>query len=628
MIDVGIDFETYYDGDYTLRSMTTTEYILDPRFEAIGVSLSIGGLPAIWYTGSRDYLKAILHKVPWGRCRAIAHNAFFDGGILEWIFDCHPAEYLCTMMGSRPFIAPYTGGTSLASVAEFWDLGVKGDEVIKAKGKHRADFTPAELSQYGEYCCNDTNLTMGAARKLDEYLPAEERRLVDLTVKKYVRPRLELDAQAIEARVADIATKRSTIEQAAAALGCPPSTLRSRTKYAAKLESYLGIVPKKTSKTTGEETYAFAKDDEDFISLLTHDDPRIRTLVEAKLFTSSSMETKRLERFKAIHKLDLGGRHLLPVPLLYYGAHPGRWSGYDKINLQNLTRVKRDKQTKQVLAGHLRFALRAPDGYSVVAADLSNIEARLVATLARCGPLVSAFRDGRDIYCEFATKIYGRTITKANEVERFVGKTCILGLGYGMGADKLGMQMKIARVKLGPPMLRNVVWLYRNTYAQIPELWDRLGAYGYEMIRANCLLTYGPLTFMHERILLPNGMPVIYPGLKVGIARGQQELYFRSKRKGGGEEGTPSKLWGGVFTENVTQGLARIVISSAELRLADRGLHAALQAHDELVFVVRDDLVDEAKAMIEEELTAVVPWLPDLPVACEIKHGPTYGDAK
>jgi DNA polymerase family A len=621
LIDIVGDFETYYASDYTLRTLTMTEYLNDPRFEVIGLSLKLPGKAPMWFHGAQ--VARALAKIPWHRVRFIAHNAMFDGGILEWKFGCKPAKYLCTMMGSRPYVAPYTGNMSLASVAQYLKLGEKGDEVKEFIGLRYDDFDVHDLASYGRYCNQDNILCYRIAETLDGFLPADEADLIDLTVKKFVRPRLILDNDIIEHRLADLEVKRWDIEGQAKALGCPPSSLRSHQKFAEVLRTYGHEPELKTSARTGNLTYAFAKEDAAMVDLLVHPDPRLRVLAEAKIFSSSTMETKRLERFKTIHAIDVGGARRLPAPLLYYGAHPGRFSGYDKINLQNLTRVKRDKATGGVVAGHLRFALKAPDGYSIVAADLSNIEARLVATLARCNHLVQAFAAKKDIYCEFATRIYARPITKANETERFVGKTCILGLGYGMGWRKFAMQMKQARVKMSDEMYMRIVYLYRDTYQEIPALWSDLESLAASVMTRNDLRVWGPLTFAKERIILPNGMALIYPGLKHSRSTGK--LHFTSMRKSKAQE---VSLWGGALTENVCQALARIIITTAEVKLARLGLQAVLQVHDELVYCVPTASVPKVIKAIDHVLCAQVPWLPALPVACEIKSGPSYGDAK
>ena len=625
LIDVGIDWETYYDTSlkYSLTSMMTAEYILDPRFEEIGVSLSVGGSKPAWYSGDRAYIARVLSRIPWERSRVIAHNAIFDGAILEWIYGIRPAEYFCTMMGARPYVVPYTGSASLGKVADYFGLGAKGTEVVAANGKRRDQFSPDELASYGSYCCNDNSLALSIRSRLLAYLPGDEQRLIDLTIKKFTRPKLRLDRAVVDARLAAIEDARQKIQASAALVGGSPTTLRSRDKFAALLRGMGVSVGTKTSLTTGKETYAFAKDDEGMADLLIHSDPRVRTLAEAKIFTSSTMETKRLERFQTLFNLDVLQGHCLPVPLLYYGAHPGRFSGLDKINLQNLTRVKRDKNTKAVIAGHLRFALRAPPGYVIVAADLSNIEARLVATLAKCVQMREGFRASVDLYCQFASRIYGRTITKLDEIERFVGKTCILGLGYGMGWRKFETQMRIARVKMASGMPARVVYLYRETYPEIPDLWDVLEITALHMQKKDALHPFGPVTFAHERIILPNGMPITYPGLH--RSSDAQSLVYNSMRSG--KVGVRT-LWGGAITENICQALARIIITDAELKLASAGLKSVLQVHDELVYCVPEQHADKIMKAVEKVMTAQVPWLPELPVACEVKCGPTYGDAK
>ena len=621
LIDIGVDFETYYASDYTLRTMTMTEYINDPRFEAIGVSIALPGQDPKWFHG--DQILSALSKIPWDRCRVIAHNAMLDGAILEWKYGARPARYLCTMMGSRPYVAPYTGSMSLDSVAQFFNLGLKGKAVEDYKGYRYADFDVHDLAAYGRYCNNDNHLTRAIAGVLDKFLCEDEADLIDLTIKKYTRPKLVLDMDVIAGRLADLEVKRWSMEGAAKALGCPPTHLRSREKFAEALRKY-GVEPvMKVSLRTKQLTYAFAKDDEGMVDLLVHADPRVRQLAEAKIFSSSTMETKKLERFKTIYDLNVGEAHRLPVPLLYYGAHPGRFSGYDKINLQALTRVKRNKATGDVLAGHLRFALKAPPGYSIVAADLSNIEARMVATLAKCNHLVQQFAQGRDPYCDFASLIYGRPITKANEIERFVGKTCILGLGYGMGWQKFAQGMKIARIKMSDQAYSRIVYLYRDTFREIPNLWTTLEQFASGPMIGNGLHVWGPLTFAHESIILPNSMRLIYPGLH--FSRTDGRLVFDNNRKGAVVK---TSLWGGALTENVCQALARIVITTAELKLARLGLKSVLQAHDELVFCVPTASVPKVEKAVAHVLCERVPWLPQLPVACEVKSGPSYGDAK
>jgi len=190
--------------------------------------------------------------------------------------------------------------------------------------------------------------------------------------------------------------------------------------------------PLKTSPATGKETYALAKNDEGFITLTEHEDPFIQQLCAVRLGTKSTIEESRIERFIGIGARNKGR---IPIPLKYYGAHTGRWAGSDSVNFQNLP--SRDKKKKA-----LKKAVLAPPKHYVINSDSSQIEARILVWLAGQKDVTEQFRKGDDVYSIFASKIYGKHISKETPVERFVGKTCILGLGYGTGAKKLQHTLK------------------------------------------------------------------------------------------------------------------------------------------------------------------------------------------
>jgi len=649
IIDLGIDFETYYDDAYSLKKMENFEYVMDPRFEIIGVGLCYNGQKE-WISGTLDEIRNILRDLPWERIRAVAHNARFDASIIEWRLGLRPHAYLCTMVGSRAHYVPQAGSASLHAVAAYLGIGTKGDYVGKVNGLHRHQFSVHQLSEYGEYCKQDAALCLGVAERLNKILPVPEQRLIDLTIKKYVRPVLTLDRAYLVARLGEIEREN---EQLAQVLGqsfrLTLDQIRSRTKFAALLSGELAksgdSVPLKRSKPTkakpyGGQTFAFAKDDLGFKALLGHANPFVRTLVQSKIKLASTLEESRIKRLIQMHDL-LDGK--LAAPLVYYGAHTGRFSGDEKINVQNLPRVDKDKTTGAIRKGHIRYAIRASTGYSIVAADFSNIEARIVATITRQTDLVEGFRRGEDIYSAFASKIFEYPVNKTDHPkERFVGKTCILGLGYGMGYKKFHLKMLQEGIAMSEVEAARIVRVYRDTYSNIPKFWRAVEAAAAKFITDPSGMYPVPagMIFAHERIILPNGMPIMYPGL----SRSGDGLAFRSrygsnhlKPVSEGDRGvspngpfiqSQQNIWGGAFTENIAQALARIIATTAELKLADYGLIAALQVHDELVYHVPTILVPKVIPMIESVMTEVVEWLPELPVAVEIHHGPTYGDAK
>jgi len=608
-----IDFETYYDNEYTLSKLTTQEYVHSPLFEIIGFAVSINGGEPRWYDGTmgNDAMRQVLldYGIEEKGCLVVAHNAMFDGAILEWVLGLKPWRYFCTMMGSRPIVAPYTGSMSLAAVSEYLQAGAKGKEVQKVMGMRRKDFDGAAILRYAAYCCQDVALTYSIFTQMWGHFPKDELRILDLTVKKFTRPKLTLDEEVIEdALEEEVQEKNIALRQAGLS---EPSQLMSNPKFADLLRLYQVDVPLKISPTTGQQTYAFAKSDPGFQRLQSHPNPKVRALVKARLLHKSTITETRLDRFKAVARCTKD--KVLAVPILYYGAHPGRFSGLDKLNLQNLGRKS-----------PLRRAITAPPGHKIVAGDLSQIEARITACLAGQMDLVEAFRhfdsiedSERDVYCQFGDSVYARTITKAHEKERFVAKTGVLSLGYQSGYQKFFDSMQAFGVEdFTLTDAQSVVETYRSLYTKIVEQWNTM-----EHIK-KCMLSgqgysYGPIEVLLGRIRLPNGMFLTYPELT--NANGRFKYKFGKEWR---------DIYGGKLTENVVQALARIVMTTAELRLARAGLKAALSVHDELIFVVPDQHVETVKQALHKALTAPVSWMPNLPVNCEIGVGDSYADAK
>ena len=275
----------------------------------------------------------------------------------------------------------------------------------------------------------------------------------------------------------------------------------SNPKFAELLKSHGVIPPTKISPTTGKETLAFAKSDEEFKKLLEHENETVQALVSARLGVKSTIEETRTARF-----INIAMRGTMPIPLRYYAAHTGRWGGDDKVNMQNLPRNS-----------PLKDAICAPTGYTMIDCDLSQIEARTLAWLAEEHDLVEAFDRGDDVYKIMASSIYGKPVDKIDKGERFVGKTTILGAGYGMGAMKFQAQLKNFGVELDEDECKRIIRVYRETYQWIPHLW-RSASDALEGIMdgAGALIgRYGVLSVDSARgIRLPNNLHIKYPNLR------------------------------------------------------------------------------------------------------------------
>ncbi len=338
----------------------------------------------------------------------------------------------------------------------------------------------------------------------------------------------------------------------------------------------------------------------------------VQHLCAVRLGTKSTIEESRVERFIGIGARNKG---LLPIPLKYYGAHTGRWAGADSVNFQNLP--SRDKKKKA-----LKNSISAPDDHIVINCDSSQIEARVLAWLAGQDDVTEQFRKGDDVYSIFATKIYKQPISKANPVERFVGKTCILGLGYGTGAAKLRHTLKTQPpgADLSEEECKRIVDLYRSTNDKIVELWRECD------YALKCMMSWpeGKAPFYlgvqecvvidSRGIRLPNGLYIRYPNL-----RSENDKLVYDSRKG------TVSIWGGAMVENVVQALARIVVGEQMLNMRDT-YRPVLTVHDAAVIVAPKPDKDQALAFITQVMSTAPNWATGLPIACEAKCGESYGE--
>ena len=315
----------------------------------------------------------------------------------------------------------------------------------------------------------------------------------------------------------------------------------------------------------------------------------------------------RTERF-----IQIAERGTLPIPLRYYAAHTGRWGGDDKVNMQNLPRKS-----------PLKKAIRAPEGYTFIDCDSSQIEARTLAWLAGQDDLVEAFDRGEDVYKIMASRIYGKPIEEITDAERFVGKTTILGAGYGMGAAKFRAQLKTFGVDLPLEECQYIINVYRETYPKIPELWRQAGDALLAMMAGQTapLGRAGVLLVDREGIKLPNGLYIKYPNLRRVMNNGKSEIVYDTKK---GKAIIPTRVYGGKTVENVCQALARIVIGEQMLMIARR-LHVTMTVHDAVGVIAPEAEADEARKFVEDCMRIRPKWATKLPLNCESKMGASYG---
>lgn len=601
-----VDIETFYSQQYSLSKSTTEEYIRSPEFEAIGVAVKINNEDTRWFSGTKENTKKWLDQFDWDNCVAVAHNAMFDMAILNWHFDIRPKRIADTLSMARAIVGSTTS-VSLASLAAYFSIGVKGTEVVNALGKRRLDFTSEELAKYGAYCVNDVELTHTLFNILLDGFPLNELKLIDLTIRMFTEPVLELDTPVLKDHLTAVQLKKASLMLDVTVVR---EELMSNPKLASALRS-LGVEPPvKISPRTGSETYAFGKNDEGFRELMEHEDLRVQALVAARLGIKSTLEETRTERF-----IGIAGRGKLPIPLRYYAAHTGRWGGDDKLNMQNLPR-----------SSPLKQAVVAPEGYVVIDSDSSQIEARTLAWLAGQDDLVGAFDRGEDVYKIMASAIYNKPEDEITKEERFVGKTTILGSGYGMGATKFRAQLKNFGVEMDEGECERIVYIYRQTYPAIPALWKQAG----DALKAMMSGSAAPLGLAGvlsvegmDGIKLPNGLRLKYPNLRQAYSdAGKGEIIYDTKR---GKTTVPNRIYGGKVVENICQALARIIVGEQMLMIAKK-YRVVMTVHDAIACVVPEEEAASAQAEIERIMRIRPDWAPELPLNCEAGFGKSYGD--
>jgi DNA polymerase bacteriophage-type len=617
------DIETYYDKQYSLRKLTPPEYILDDRFELHLCAVNLNGKS--FDVEGPDFGK-FLKSIDPNETTTLSFNSLFDNCVLAYRYGWVPRMMVDVLGMARSLLHHKSKRLGLGEVAKLLGLANKTDLILKVQGMHAADIKAKGLwPAYRRYAMRDMQLCGQAFAKLIPYFPKEELQVMDLVLRCAVQPVFQADVPMLTTYLEDLRKLKESLLKKA---GCDKAALMSTAKFKALLDA-LGVpVQTKISKATGQPIPAFAKTDAFMQELANDDNFEVQALAAARLSQRSTIDETRAQKFLSISTLQWeNGQQLLPVPLRYGGAHTHRLSGEWRVNLQNLPR--------DASKSKLRSALIAPPGYLTVSADLSQIEARLVAWLAGCPSLLRQFRTGQDPYAQLAQRIFGYRVTKdSHPIERFIGKTGILGLGYGCGVDRFFImvqsQARQAGLELGTMFsyrtADRTVDVYRYTYWEIPALWRKLdhrlrtlnygpehAPLGPQSWREDCneggwgslrqFDKYDLITIKKGAIVLPNGMELRYTV-------------------------PDDKLYGAKLLENVTQALARIVVMQAALRLSQRGLRFALQAHDELVFVVPEENLDTAQETILSEMIRQPVWAPGLPLAAEVGHGRNYGECK
>lgn len=377
-------------------------------------------------------------------------------------------------------------------------------------------------------------------------------------------------------------------------------------------------------------------------------DSKIKRILEIRQQAGKS-STSKLEKIKMCICPDNKVRDIL----VYHGASTGRWAGAG-IQVQNFPRGAEEYNIDSVIetlklnnydvfatvypnvidaiSASLRGFLIADTGKDFIAADYSNIESRVLFWVAGCDKGLTAFKHGTDIYCELATEIYKRKITKKDKEERQLGKTGVLGCGYQMGADRFKAQVK---TMTGMDITREtadlVVKTYRATYPEVVACWYAQERAAIKAVKERGqLIKEGPIMwkvqgqFLYCR--LPSGRCIAYaePQIKpIETSWGEvkEQLTFMGVN-------SLSKKWerqhtyGGSIVENIVQATARDLMAYGMKNVEAKGYKIAMTVHDEVVASVDEGCGDVQE--FETLLSTIPQWAKGCPVKAEGWRGKRY----
>lgn len=641
-----IDFENYFDVEYSLTKMSTIEYITDPRFEFTGVGWAVA--PNFHACFSHNVESAIHNlQVRYGknleRATVLCANATYDMTVLQVKFGIVPPYVVDIQDLARHFDSRMSH--SVADLAKYFKLEAKGD-TKQFKGLHLADMSDVQLHNLQEYCKLDVKLQSKLFVLLMAKLtwPEMELPIARHTLGLYLNPRFNFDFTLAEETLGKMEELLGEIIEPT---GCDKKLLGSKIAFPALLQKELDEigdgekVPMKQGKK--EMIPALSKDDVGFQELLAHPDEIVGELCRARVAVKSW--PTHIKRIKSMTAQAMASFGQMRVPLHYYGCHTGRPSGAEKINLLNLGGKGRKGMGTHKLIAYVRKMLICPEGYTLVINDSSQIEARLLSWFVEQDNLTQGFARGEDIYSEFASELFGvpvhnptdeeradpslAAMVHANDMMRGFGKDAILGCGYGMGVPRFYRNC-LSNPDLRPlfedgtytyKFIEKLIKTYRKKYSRIPLLWERLNGMFKFVIKFPREVAYyshgdnGLFTAVDRPLLkMWNDNGTICVQLPSG-----RVLYYRHGSIGidGGIRWHHGHLWGGSLIENFIQSIARDLLMIWIVECEKEEMPVVTHCYDEIVAMVPDDEADECLDIMDQIMCEVPDWAPGLPMASE-----------
>jgi len=583
-----IDFETYYDDECSITELGIMNYVRHPQFEAYLVSIIGDGFS--WVGEPKEAPWELLHGQ-----QLIAHNASFEVGVCFWLqhLGIIPAGWAPAEWHDTIDLVRYLGlshRVRLKDVAKV-ALGktLSKDPRAKAKGMTGADFKedPEQWTEICEYCLEDSVVCYDVWAKYQHLWLEQERRVARQT-RQIQLSGVPVDLDMIEE------SRRTLNEKREECLNSmpwyperKPMSIPAFRDTCDALELDPPLPP-----STGKNDPDFRK----FVSVHQDAHPWVTAMSDLR---SANRTEKLLWKMEKFTTREISRTH---IGLKYWGAHTGRWSG-EEVNLQNQTK-------KPVFGVDTRKAIKTAEGKVFVIYDYAQIEPRVLAWLCGDQEFLDLVRGGMSVYEAYA-RLYmgwiGGILKEENPGLYASAKARVLGLGYGMGADRYYEESKKTGLDLTPEQAKLDVTDFRTSSWRIPRLWKTFNS----QVR-------GMIGQRSASLTLPSGRPLRYYHIRTvpeeRFGRMQDSLYVSSYLNDRRGHGT----WGGELTENVVQAVARDILAEACLRIEDEwGIIPTFTVHDEAVYEVPESEADIWDARIKEGMTELPAWATGLPLEVE-----------
>ena len=645
-----LDFETYFDVDYSMSKLSTIEFIQHRLFEFTGLGYSISG-PTLLEGKTEffgpDTLELWLRQMPLDGYTVVIQNARFDITVLWEKFGIKPKYVIDLLDLLRHFDARGVAKPKkhdLASCAEYFKLKPKGD-TKQFKGYRYDAMDQAMREALSTYCLRDVELEAELFKILLPKLsdPLVEIPLMEHTRKLYLEPQLEFD---FSGAVSLVKKMREKMNNPINEFGYSKKQLSGSLSFVELLQAALPegqTVPVKYGKPGKNMKLllnsdcmipALAQDDDGCKALLVHPKAEVRNLMAGrKLVKSWPLHIKRINKMTA-QAIASDGK--MRVPLNYYGAHTGRWTGSEKINLLNLGGRGRTGSGIDPLISQVRGLLRAPEGTTLAIVDSAQIEARVLAWFAGQEDLLDGFTRKEDVYSTFATTLFGDEVRKPMEsdsddvvsllkIRRGFGKDSILGCGYGMGAktfhqnclENTGLRPMFDSGEYDYKFIQGLIKTYRRSYKKIPQFWGTVeGMFKFVTKYPHEVRSYGSpdAGICKQMLTMWNQKGTVYIQLPSG-----RTLTYRNARvdRHGSIQWRHGTLWGGGITENIVQATARDLLCYWLMLWEQNGLPVVLHTYDELVTVAAEQFAEESLAVGQALMCEAPEWADGLPLDAE-----------